>query len=55
MVTLLKAIREHMGFRPGQSLGEFMSEYKALSLEDRQYFVREYAKIGVEVEAPKAI
>jgi hypothetical protein len=47
--TLVKAIKEHMGFKPGQNLTDFMNEIKALTPEDRTYFAREYAKIGIEI------
>ena len=50
-MTITKALKEYFGFKPGQNLTEFMQEIKALSPEDRAYFVREFAKVGIEVVA----
>lgn len=47
--TLTKALKEYFGFKPGQNLTEFMAELKALTLEDREYFKREFVKVGYEV------
>lgn len=49
-VSFTKAVNEFFGRKPGQSLQEFQQELKALSPEDRAYFKREFAKIGVEIE-----
>lgn len=49
-VTLTKAIHDFFGKKPGQSLGEFQNEIRALTSEDRAYFVREFAKVGIEIE-----
>lgn len=49
-VTLTKAIHDFFGKKPNQTLGEFQNEIRALDEADRAYFVREFAKIGVEVE-----
>lgn len=48
-ITLTKAIHEFFGKKPNQTLGEFQSEIRALTPEDRAYFIREFAKIGIEV------
>lgn len=48
-ITLTKAIHDFFGKKPNQSLGEFQSEIRALTPEDRAYFIREFAKIGIEV------
>jgi predicted nuclease of restriction endonuclease-like RecB superfamily len=53
MVTLSKAVVEFFGKKPGQTLPEFLAELKALTKEDREWYVKEFAKIGVEVEPPK--
>lgn len=50
-VTFTKAVHEFFGKLPGQSLGEFQAEIKALTAEDRAYFVREFAKVGIYIDA----
>jgi hypothetical protein len=52
-VTFSRAIVEYFGKKPGQTLSEFTAELKALTPEDRAYFVKEFAKVGIEVEVPK--
>ncbi len=47
--TLMKALKEYFGFKPGQNLTDFMAEIKALTPEDRAYFKREFAKVGYEI------
>lgn len=47
--TFTKAIHEYFGKLPGQSLMELQAEVKALTPDDREYFKREFAKVGIEV------
>jgi len=47
--SLTKAFKEYFGFKPGQNLTDFMQELKALTVEDREYFKREFAKVGYEI------
>jgi hypothetical protein len=47
--SLTKALKEYFGFKPGQNLTDFMAEIKALTTEDREYFKREFAKVGYEI------
>jgi hypothetical protein len=47
--TFTKAVVDYFGKKPGQSAGEFLQEIKALTAEDREYFRREFLKVGVEV------
>lgn len=49
-ITLTKAIHDFFGKKPNQPLGEFQNEIRALTPQDREYFVREFAKVGIEVE-----
>lgn len=49
-VSFTKACHDFFGRKPDQTLGEFQAELKALTPEDREYFKREFAKIGVEIE-----
>lgn len=51
-VSFTKACVEYFGKKPGQTLPEFQQELKALTNADRDYFRVEFAKIGIEVEAP---
>ena len=50
MTSFTKAIVDYFGKKPGQTLPEFQAELKALTPEDREYFVREFKKVGIEVE-----
>ena len=50
MISFTKAIVDYFGKKPGQTLPEFQQELKALTPEDRAYFIREFAKVGIEVE-----
>jgi hypothetical protein len=48
-ITFTKAIVEFFGKKPNQSTTEFMQELKALDEKDREYFRREFTKIGYEI------
>jgi hypothetical protein len=48
-MTFTAACNNYFGRKPGQNLGEFQQELKALNTEDREYFKREFAKIGIEI------
>jgi hypothetical protein len=47
--SFTKACKEYFGFKPGQNLTEFMGEIKALTGEDREWFKREFVKVGIEI------
>lgn len=49
-ITFTKAILDFFGRKPGQSSGELAAEIKALDDKDRAYFIREFAKIGIEIQ-----
>ncbi len=44
-MSLLAATKDYFGFKPGQTMGEFMAEYKELDEADKAYFRKEFAKI----------
>jgi hypothetical protein len=48
-MSLTAALKDYFGYKPGQTLGEFMQECKALTIEDKQYFKREFVKAGYEI------
>lgn len=48
-MTLTAALKDYFGYKPGQTLGDFMAEVKALTIEDRKYFIREFVKVGYEI------
>jgi hypothetical protein len=50
MISFTKAVVDYFGKKPGQTLPEFQQELKALTPEDRAYFIREFKKVGIEVE-----
>jgi hypothetical protein len=49
-MTFTAAMNETFGRKPGQTLGEFQQELKALGPEDREYFKREFLKVGIQVQ-----
>jgi hypothetical protein len=51
--SFIKACKDHFGYRGGDSIKEFSGELKMLTIEDRQDLAVEFAKIGIEVEAPQ--
>lgn len=48
-MTITTACKNYFGYKPGQTLGEFMAEVKALTPDDREYFKREFVKVGIEI------
>jgi hypothetical protein len=48
-MSLVAAIREYFGFLPGQTPMQFMAEIKELTAEDREYFKREFVKVGYAI------
>ena len=50
--SFVLACKEFFGYRQGQTLTDFKKELDDLSAGDRQYFIREFAKIGIEVSMP---
>lgn len=48
-MTITTACKSYFGYKPGQTLGEFMAEVKALTPDDREYFKREFVKVGIEI------
>lgn len=53
-VSFVSACRTFFGLKPGQTLTQFSQEIKALSPADRAYFVREFAKAGIEITGEAA-
>jgi hypothetical protein len=49
-ISFTKAINDFFGRKPNQTLAEFQAELKELTPEDRAYFKREFAKIGIEID-----
>lgn len=43
------ALKTYFGFKPGQSMTEFMQEIKELNTQDREYFKREFVKVGIAI------
>lgn len=48
-MSFTKAVSEYFGKKPGQTLMELQAEIKALTPEDREYFKREFVKVGIEI------
>lgn len=45
----IAGIKEFFGYKPGQTMQEFMAEVKELDHNDREYFRREMAKVGYKL------
>ncbi len=54
-ISFTKAMNDYFGRKPGQTVGDFGNEIKALDQSDREYFVREFKKIGIDVDMPVPI
>lgn len=48
-MTFALAAKTFFGFKPGQSMAEFMQELKELTQQDREYFKREFVKVGITI------
>lgn len=53
--SFVKACKDYFGFKPGQTMSEFMAELKALNAEDREYFKRHFKSVGFEIVDPQGI
>ncbi len=54
-MTMIAAIRKHIGMLPGETLAEFSGQYKKLTDKDKADLKTEFAEIGVEIiEKPAA-
>lgn len=51
VMSFTAACKEYFGYKPGQTLGEFMTEVKQLTPEDRQYFTKLFPSVGIEITA----
>lgn len=50
-MSFINACRETFQRKPDQSLSEFAAEIKAARDADPQFWVREFAKVGIEIDA----
>lgn len=48
-MSLTAALKDYFGYKPGQTLGDFVSEVKALTNDDKDYFKREFVKVGYQI------
>lgn len=53
--SFIKAMNDFFGRKPGQTIGDFQAELKALTHEDKLYFVREFKKVGIDVDPPTPV
>jgi hypothetical protein len=49
-ISFTSAMRDFFGFRPGDGVGQFAQELKALGDEDRSYFVKGLEANGYVIE-----
>ena len=48
------ACKDYFGFKPNQTMTEFMGELKQLTTQDRADLSREFAKVGYEITGQPA-
>lgn len=48
-LTFVKALMEFFGRKEGQTSGDLLAEIKALTPEDREWFAKEFLKVGIEI------
>jgi hypothetical protein len=48
-MTLLVALKKHIGYSPGQGFGEFAAECKALTDEDKAWF-KDRFKVEMDID-----
>lgn len=53
-VSFVGAMRDFFGFRPGEGVGQFSQELKALSDDDRAYFTKGLQQNGYIIEGAQA-
>jgi len=49
VISFTAACKDYFGYKPGQTLGEFMNEVKELTPEDRVYFTKLFPSVGIEI------
>jgi len=49
IMSFTAACKHYFGYKPGQTLGEFMAEVKELTPEDRVYFTKLFPSVGIEI------
>lgn len=49
LMAFVAACKDYFGLKPGQTLGEFAQEIKALTEEDRAWFKAEFTKVGYQI------
>lgn len=48
-MTLVAALREFFGYRPGQSAGDFLQELRALTDKDKDDFKTMFPSVGITI------
>ena len=48
-------MKDFFGYLPGQKLGDFMAELKALSAADKAEFCEAFNAMGLPTQAPKEV
>lgn len=51
VTSLTVACKEYFGYKPGQTLGEFVAEVKELTPDDREYFKKHFPAVGYQIAA----
>ena len=49
VMSFTAACKDYFGYKQGQTLGEFMTEVKELSQDDRAYFTKLFPSVGIEI------
>jgi hypothetical protein len=48
-MSLIAAIKDYFGFKHGQTMSEFMAEFKELTPTDREYFKAGLQTVGYKI------
>jgi len=49
VMSFTAACKDFFGYKPGQTLSEFMNEVRALTPEDKAYFTKLFPSVGYEI------
>jgi len=50
-MSFVAACKDYFGYKPGQTLGEFMNEVRACTEADKEDLKKEFLKVGYIVRA----
>lgn len=54
-LSFVAACKDFFGFKPNQTLSEFMAEIKQLTVEDRADLTKEFKRVGYDITATPGV